>query len=85
LATASQDRFTIKTITTVYLMRAKSSGAISKAGIPRVGLGFSKRYGYLAHHCSKGDLRLQIWQALEFGEIQQMADRAGLFKSVNHL
>ncbi len=24
-------------------------------------------------------------QALEFGEIQEMADKAGLFKSVNHV
>ena len=66
-------------------MLAKSSDAVLKAGIPRVDLEFSKRYGKSTHRCFEGACPLTTSQALEFGEIQEMADKAGLFKSVNHV
>ena len=59
----------------------KSSAVELKVGIQRAGLGSSKR---LIFQDPSLDISTYDYflQALEFGEIKQMADKAGLFKSV---
>ena len=59
---------------------ARNSGAGLKAGIQKVALAYLKQYGKLS--IQNKNRAHGTYQALEFGEIRQMADKAGLFKSV---
>lgn len=80
MVTVSHDLSKIKIITMVYTMHAQSSGVTSRAGIPRVVLVYSKLYVAVSRtsHISG----LHCIQALEYGEIKAMADKAALFKYV---
>ena len=61
-----------------YTMPANSSDVVSKVGTLKAGLEFLKLYiqPLIQHWWNQA----HEWQALEFGEIKQMADKAGLFK-----
>ncbi|KAL9624702.1 MAG: hypothetical protein Q9160_001056 [Pyrenula sp. 1 TL-2023] len=72
------DRFTIRNITTAFLIHAKNSNAILKGGTQRAGQVFTKLWVGSAFML----IRSNEEQALEFGEIKEMADRANLFKFV---
>ncbi len=59
-------------------MLVNNLDVVSKVGTLKVGLGFLKRYSRSI--IQDWWIQAHEWQALEFGEIKQMADKAGLFK-----
>ena len=60
---------------------ARSSDAGLKDGIQKVVLEFLKQYDELSNSSNIGSSSC-FDQALEYGEVKQMADKAALFKSV---
>lgn len=63
----------------VSLMHARSSVAILKDGIQRADRVYSRPYVLLESIWGACFLTVHV-QALQFDEIKEMADRAGLFK-----